>query len=120
MKYLAAGAVCVLIFVAGFFLGQMIAGTAGVTGTFAPGANTANVQESRSGDAVDVDTSQMTDGQRQMLRAMGIDPNSVTITPEMVACAEAKVGAARVEEFKNGATPSFSEGAMLLACYQSS
>jgi hypothetical protein len=53
-----------------------------------------------------------------MLEAMGIDADSVNITPEMVACAEAKLGAARIEEIKNGATPSFSEGASLVACYR--
>ncbi len=60
----------------------------------------------------------LTPGQRQMLTAMGINPDEFTVTPEMVACAEAKLGAGRVEEIKNGATPSFSEGVSLVACYK--
>jgi len=67
--------------------------------------------------AVNVNTSNLTPGQRQLIEALGIDANSITITAEMVACAEAKLGTARVEEIKNGATPSFSEGVSLAACY---
>lgn len=121
MKYLTAGIICVLIFIGGFLFGRFTAG--------APGANFANpfpssgseVQDNNAaagGEGVTVDASQMTEGQRQMLRAMGIDPNSITITAEMVACAEAKIGVARVEEIKNGATPTLAEGGILLGCYQ--
>lgn len=59
----------------------------------------------------------MTDGQRKLISALGLDPNNVTVTAEMITCAEAELGAARVEEIKNGATPSFTEGASLVACY---
>jgi hypothetical protein len=50
--------------------------------------------------------------------AFGIDPNTVNITPAMIACAEAKLGATRIEELKGGATPSMSEGISLMACYK--
>lgn len=69
--------------------------------------------------ATTVDTSQLTAGQRQLLETLGVDTENLTITPEMVACAEAKVGAARVAEIQNGATPTFMEGASLMACYSS-
>ena len=110
------GILCVVILIFGFFLGRFTAGTDMVS-VIAPGASQTETND--AAEAVSVESAQMSAGQRQMLEAMGMDPDSVTITPEMVACAEAKIGAARVEEIKNGATPSFGEGATLLACYKS-
>lgn len=75
-----------------------------------------NAQDSSGGTSVSGDD--LTPGQRQMLTAMGINPDEFTITPQMIACAEAKLGTGRVEEIKNGATPSFSEGVSLVACYK--
>jgi len=68
--------------------------------------------------SVTVTTSALTDGQRKLLGALGIDADSITVTPEMMACAEAKVGAARIEEIKAGDTPTFLEGLSLLGCYR--
>jgi len=65
-----------------------------------------------------VDSSNLTEGQIKLMHSMGIDPNEITVTAEMVACAEAKLGASRIEEIKNGATPSFTEGVSLVACYK--
>lgn len=120
------GLLFLVVFIAGFGLGRL-----------SDGASTAemvrNTQNSLSGQQEDttttgdnpaaaegttVNTNNLSDGQKAMLQAMGIDPNNFTITAEMVACAEAKLGAPRVEEIKNGATPSFSEGATLMACYR--
>jgi DNA-binding transcriptional regulator WhiA len=63
-------------------------------------------------------SSQITDGQRKMLESFGLNPDEVTITPEMVACAEAKLGVTRIKEIQDGATPSFLEGASLITCYK--
>lgn len=60
---------------------------------------------------------ELTADQRKLLESFGIDSNEVRITAEMVACAEAKLGPARVAEIRDGATPSFMEGTRLLACY---
>ncbi len=65
-----------------------------------------------------VNTSSLSSSQKAMLTALGIDAETIVVTPEMIACAEAKVGVARAEEIKNGATPSFSEGVKLVACYK--
>jgi len=125
---IVTGLLLLVVFVIGFGLGRMTAGpgTASVTGgngfdqigdSFDRNdSNTTATQANGTGTTIN--TSNLTDGQRKMLEALGIDANSVTITPEMVACAEAKLGAARIEEIKNGATPSFSEGASLMACYR--
>lgn len=65
-----------------------------------------------------VQTAQLSDGQRRLLSVLGIDANSVTITPQMIACGEEKLGATRTKEITGGATPSFTEGLALLACYR--
>lgn len=59
----------------------------------------------------------MTEGQIKLMKALGLDPATVTITPAMIVCAETSLGPARVEEIKNGATPSLIEGGKLVACY---
>src|SRR5690606_22965944 len=77
----------------------------------APETNVTSEAPNRGGSgATTVDTSQLSPGQRQLLESLGVDTSSITITPEMIACAEAKVGAQRVAEIQNGATPTFMEG----------
>lgn len=118
--------VCILVFVAGFGLGRMSDGIPAdiirdsqVDANVTPNESDSQASENTNTEGgATVDTNNLTDGQRNMIEAMGIDADSVTITPEMIACAEAKLGAARLEEIKNGATPSFTEGASLVACYR--
>ena len=63
-------------------------------------------------------TVHMTEDKSKPLSSFGIDPNSFAITEEMIACAEAKLGAPRIEEMRNGATTSLRESLALAACYQ--
>jgi len=82
--------------------------------------NTSNPPEptaTATSAATTIDSSSLTEGQIKLMKALGIDPATVTITPTMVACAETSLGTARVEEIKNGATPSLIEGGKLVACY---
>lgn len=65
-----------------------------------------------------VQAEQLSDSQQKMLSTLGVDTETIVITPAMVACAEAKIGAGRLAEIKAGATPSISEGAALLGCYR--
>lgn len=60
----------------------------------------------------------MTASQRKMLESFGLDPDKITITQATITCAEGKLGAARIAEITNGATPSLMEGASLVACYK--
>jgi hypothetical protein len=120
---LITGVLLVVVFIAGFGVGRMTQGSPAdmarsIQEDVASPSNTADTQDTSTQEGATVNTSSLSAGQRQMLEAMGIDADSVNITPEMVACAEAKLGAARIEEIKNGATPSFSEGASLVACYR--
>jgi len=121
----------VLIFVvfgAGFLIGRFtpIANTI-VSGTQSPSTEVAavnNDQGTTPGTAenvegnVSIEASSLTDGQIKLLSALGIDANNITVTPAMIACAETSLGDDRVVEITNGATPSFSEGLKLAACYQ--
>ena len=118
----------VVVFVAGFFMGKMTAPQSGsYTETGGNDVGVVETQNDTQGAPVSetvaeggatINSSNMTEGQRKLISALGLDPNNITVTAEMVACAEAKLGAARVEEIKNGATPSFSEGASLVVCYR--
>lgn len=71
----------------------------------------------QNNEGTTISASALTPEQQQLLASLGIDANEINVTPEMIACAEAKLGVARIEEIKNGATPSFSEGFSLVACY---
>jgi len=82
------------------------------------GPETSTSQEGTTEDEADSSNVTLTAGQSKMLESLGINPDEVTVTPQMVACAETKLGATRIEEIKNGATPSFSEGVSLVACYK--
>jgi hypothetical protein len=123
------GVLFIVVFIIGFGLGRM---TVGVPGTdFVQGLDGSKATQTQDSvtpteqgqtqseqTGTTVNTSSLTESQKGMLKALGIDADSITITPEMVTCAEAKLGAARIEEIKNGATPSFSEGAALIGCYR--
>ena len=118
---------CLIAFVLGFVLGRFsyanstmdAVGDSIEQASESMGIPSNSLQDTEASqqNAVNVDTNTLTPGQRQLIEALGIDANSITITAEMVACAEAKLGSARVEEIKNGATPSFGEGVTLAACY---
>lgn len=121
---LVTGILFIVVFIAGFAIGRTTQGNPAdmvqnVQESTMSGSDTANTPANADAEGgATVNTNNLTEGQRQMLEAMGIDADTVNITPEMIACAEAKLGAARVEEIKNGATPSFTEGASLMACYR--
>lgn len=82
----------------------------------APAATQSNAP---NGDAVafTLSTDMLSDSQQTMLKAMGVEDSEIAVTYDMIACAEAKIGADRVEAIKNGASPSFAEGTQLMACY---
>ena len=77
----------------------------------------ANTDEQLQTEAVIVDTSALDPGQQKALKRVGVDADSITITPEMIACAEEKVGVETVTAIQNGSTPSFIEATKLLTCY---
>lgn len=116
----------VVVFGAGFLVGRMTASTGtAFTGSTSESANVTgqasgdqNTPAAATNDGATTVSSNMTEDQRNLINALGLDPNNVTITAEMIACAETKLGASRVEEIKNGATPSFTEGASLVVCYR--
>lgn len=70
-----------------------------------------------SEEATEISADALTDEQRQMLERFGVDTKTITITPDMVQCAEEAVGAERLTEIQNGDTPGFTESLSLLRCY---
>ncbi len=84
--------------------------------------NTADTSEMAGGNsgevAFTIRLDSLSEAQQAMVRGMGIDANEIQVTYGMVACAEAEIGAARVEEIRNGASPSMTEGMKLMGCYQ--
>jgi hypothetical protein len=64
-----------------------------------------------------VDVARLTPNQKKMLESFGIDTTSLTVTAQMISCAQEKLGKTRLEEIMAGATPSFLEGASLFGCY---
>ncbi len=60
--------------------------------------------------------SSLPEAQQSILRTLGYE-ESITFTPDMVACAEGKLGSARVAEIKAGAAPGPLEAASLMPCF---
>ncbi len=58
----------------------------------------------------------LSDTQKDLLRGAGIDPETFVITPEMVICAEDRLGAARFAEIVAGDAPGPTEVFSLLRC----
>lgn len=58
----------------------------------------------------------LSDTQKELLRGAGIDTETFVITPEMIACAEDRLGAARFSEIIAGAAPGATEMFSLLRC----
>lgn len=115
------GIFVVLVFAVGFIVGNMTSG-GGSFGTMVntPATGGASTQEvaTEGETATTINSSSLTDGQKKLLSSLGIDAESINVTQAMIVCAESSLGSARVEEIKNGATPSILEGAKLVACYK--
>lgn len=127
-KNVFLGILMVAIFATGFLIGRfssvgdtVIAGgqnnPVGLS-TESTDAGGVSGEEATAEGNTTISTANLTDGQKKMLTAVGIDAESITVTPEMAACADASLGANRMSEIIGGATPSFSEGVKLVACYK--
>ncbi len=66
-------------------------------------------------ESIVIPVSSLPESQQSVLHTLGYD-ESIAFTPDMVSCAEAKLGAARVEEIKNGSAPSALEVIKLTPC----
>jgi len=112
----------VAVFGCGFIVGRISGGVALMdalqfTSQNETKATTANEAHTSTEEGAINLGSQMTAEQRKMLESFGLNPDTITITPGMVACAEAKLGAARIAEIEGGSTPSFLEGVSLMGCF---
>ena len=122
------GILIVLVFAAGFMIGRFSSVGNNVASQIPQAFETKTTDETKAqgmdkeaqvadSEEVSIQASNLTDGQKKLLSALGIDADSITVTPEMIACAETSLGVTRVEEITAGGTPSFSEGLKLAACY---
>jgi hypothetical protein len=118
---LLGGILVVLVFITGFGIAHfsaspttVIQNTGGTGQTQTPGTTAA----ASTTTGIVVKPSSLTDGQKKMLSVMGIDPNNIVLTPKMIACADASLGTDRIKALEGGATPSFTEGIKLAACYR--
>ncbi len=123
-------AMALVIFVCGYLLGYFTGDATKAVVATTSNAVEEKITDNGLGSAEEVPTVEDPDGvaftinienipeaQRTFLRTMGIDGNEIVVTNQMLACAEAKLGSARMTEIQNGATPSMSEGVSLMACY---
>lgn len=67
---------------------------------------------------IEIDTTSLPTGQQKVLNTLGVDEPQVTISPAVVACAEAAVGIDRMSEIISGDSPSLIEGVKLANCYR--
>lgn len=63
-----------------------------------------------------IPSSALTDEQRALVETFGLDSENLTITPEMILCAEQTLGNQRFSEILSGALPSVPESLSLLPC----
>jgi len=65
-----------------------------------------------------IDTSSLPPTQQRIISTLGIDESTIGITPTMIECAQAAVGADRLAAITGGDTPSIVEGFRLANCYR--
>lgn len=63
-----------------------------------------------------IKTEDLPETQQKIVKELGLEGDSFTITPEMVKCAESAIGADRVDAIVNGSAPSTIESLKLLPC----
>ncbi len=118
MKYFLYILLAAAIFASGYVTGQFFAYTGFDFINEQPQSvesDTISSQTNNTMEVLPIDQTDLTPEQQAIADKYGVDTSKVT--PEMVACAEAKLGAIRLDEIKNGATPTFSESLALFACY---
>jgi hypothetical protein len=67
-------------------------------------------------EGIQIDTSSVSVDQKAAAEKVGIDIDSIVITPEMISCAELKLGSPRLQEIIEGASPTTLESISLIPC----
>lgn len=65
---------------------------------------------------VTISTAALSDTQRALLSKLGISGETIVITPQMIACAEGKLGEQRIDEIVAGAEPTPIELVQVAPC----
>ncbi len=69
-----------------------------------------------STEGIKIDTSKVTEEQKELAKKVGVDLNEVVITEEMISCAQEKLGTERIQEITGGDNPTTLESISLLGC----
>jgi hypothetical protein len=77
----------------------------------------ADAEATGSQSSVNSPSLTLTEDQRKLLAAFGVEPETLVITEAMVACAQTELGEARISDIAKGDTPSIAEGFALFACF---
>ena len=67
-------------------------------------------------EGIKLNSSAISVEQKAVAEKVGIDLDAVVVTPEMISCAEQKLGSERIQEIMNGASPTTLESMSLLGC----
>lgn len=78
--------------------------------------NPASTASENKGFVIEIDN--LPEAQKVALRGLGVSGSELVVTEEIIFCAETEIGASRLNEIRNGAAPSMSEGLKLIGCYQ--
>tara|TARA_B100001179_G_C18327547_1_gene290853 strand:+ start:172 stop:528 length:357 start_codon:yes stop_codon:yes gene_type:complete len=65
---------------------------------------------------INIEPSVIPDDQFEVLKKAGVDPENISITSEMITCAEEAVGRERLSEIAEGNKPSLIEIRKLMSC----
>ncbi|HEX4799519.1 MAG TPA: hypothetical protein VFV22_03275 [Candidatus Paceibacterota bacterium] len=81
--------------------------------TVSQSAVTKNADES-----ITIETSTLTSSQQAILNSFGVKGDHITVTKDMITCAEDAVSSSRFNEIINGAAPTPLEGIKLMPCFK--
>ncbi len=91
---------------------QSIQSTQEISVEKAATTNTESIQQ-----PIVIETNTLSESQQKILNSLGYNGDSITITPNMVICAEEAVGQSRLDEILLGAIPNPLESINLIHCF---
>lgn len=69
-------------------------------------------------EPVTIETTKLPESQQEVLKSFGYGSETITITSDMVSCAEDSIGKKRLEEILNGGAPTPLESIKLIPCFK--
>ena len=69
-------------------------------------------------EAITIQKEELPENQQKALEVAGIEGDSITVTPQMISCAESALGKREFEEILGGRAPGPFESIQLLGCFK--